>query len=446
MTEGLGLVRDLLEDLSGAETCHLILLGDQGPALRVMAGEGSGAVPRCARDVDPDSGILGQVLLTGEIVIMEERLRLAGQSRTRHFSRLYVPLGSPECFAVFVAEFEGLSTLSHFQRNLSQVQTVITPRLGRLLGREESRGRMKRLKLLAQGLSELGTLAPHRRAEQATRLLQDLTSAACVAYWDSNSAAPRVLVGAEGLEGTDTQRLWSEIQSRRAQGRSVRLSEMDPAGIGLRSLLLVSEAEGPAIAAFQRQPQQLLEDLGFREEDLDAAWLLLQGMTTEESAASGENEITEERRFGTPSESVVSADPTAFTANRLLLREALERELQRAQRYHFGFSLTCFQLASNELDASRVARLVDRVLAAARSTDCVLFIGRGRFAILAPEESRGQRRLARRYREVLENFAADEGIREGSEIRNDHSRYPHDADGPDDLLRRSQVALGPAPD
>ena len=186
---------------------------------------------------------------------------------------------------------------------------------------------------------------------------------------------------------------------------------------------------------------------GFREEDLDAATLLMQALISGDSRAAESEESGEtSSRPRDISPSIAMVDPMAYTSNRLLLREALEGELQRAQRYHFGFSLSCFQLASEDLDPARVTRLVDRVQGAARSTDCVLFIGRGRFAVLAPEESRGQRRLARRYREVLEGFLRDEGLGSGSEVLADHSRYPHDADGPDELLRRSQVALGPALD
>lgn len=446
LTEGLGLMRDLLEDLSGAETCHLIILGNGGPALRVMAGDTPGAPPRCARDIDSSTGILGQVLLTGEIVIMEERVRLAGQTRSRHFSRLYVPLGSPECFAVFVAEFEGLSTLAHFQRNLTQVQNVITSRLGRLLGREESRGRMDRLTRLAKGLSELGALTPEPRLKAAARILEEITAAECVAAWDSYSIKPIFLSSGHALAAADQDRIWKEIHRRRTEADSVRVVEEEPVGTGLRSMLLVSDPDGNALAAFERHPQSMLEEVGFREEDLEGATLLLQGLTVAQSLAPEAGPADGIPQGRLISDAHLPVDPMAYTANRLLLREALERELQRAQRYHFGFSLTCFQISSEELDRGRVLRLADHVLSSARSTDCVLFIAPGRFAVLAPEESRGQRRLARRYREVLEDFRLEENLEEGAEIRLDHSRYPHDADGPDELLRRSQIALGPAPD
>lgn len=446
LEEGLGLVRDLLEDLSGAETCHLIILAHQGPALRVMAGERPGAPPRCARDVDPQTGILGQVLITGEIVIMEERVRKAGQSHSQRYSRLYVPLGSPECFAVFVAEFEGLSTLSHFQRNLSQVQGVITPRLGRLLGREESRGRMDRLGRLAAGLSALGGLPPSRRPAEAARILQQLSGAATVAYWDSPSIAPRLLLGAEGLSEVDTQALWEQIRHRRSSGQELRIREHGFGGVGLHSLLLYSDPEGGAMAAFQRQPAGVLDEPGFREEDLDAACLLLNSLSSAEAQLPGAEAAELAPAREVPRAEGAHLEPTAYTSNRLLLREALERELQRAQRYHFAFSLSCFQLGAESLDSGRVARLVDRVMGAARTTDLVLFIAKGRFAVLAPEEARGQRRLARRYRELLEAFAREEGIAEAAQVLVDHSRYPHDTDGADELLRRAQTALGPALD
>ncbi len=441
VSQAFGLIRSLLHDLSGAESCQLIILGGAGPALRVLAGEDEEGEPYLVRDVDPQSGILAQVLLTSEVVILEERIRPAGRKTARRYSSLYVPLGSPECFAVLIMDFEGLSALSHFQRNLSQVQAVVTSRLGTLLAREEGRVRMEHLQGLARELSRVGSLPFSERPARVASAFMELSGANAVAVYQGRGEAPTVWLGEENLPECDPRELWSEFSQRIENQESQRLRGFESSGGKVKNWLVVLEADQRVLIAFDRKPKSALEERGFSEEDADMAALLLGTLPAEEA-------LQQERHMvaaGHPAPELMRADSFDITANRLLLREALERELQRAQRYHVGFSLTCFQVDAPQAKPEFQKRLVDVVLDAARSTDCVLFIAPDRFAVLAPEEARGQRRLARRYRYLVEKLLGELGGA-GSDLRIDHARYPHDAETPDEILQEAQKALGPAAD
>ncbi len=440
-SQAFGLIRSLLHDLSGAESCQLIILGGGGPALRVLAGGEDGGEPRLVRDVDPGSGILAQVLLTSEVVILEERIRPAGRTRARRYSTLYVPLGSPECFAVLITDFEGLSALSHFQRNLSQVQAVVTSRLGTLLAREEGRVRMEHLQGLARDLSRIGSLPFAERPPRVATAFMELSGASAVAVWNGRGKTPSTFQGIEALPGANPEQLWEEYASRLQAQSSHRDRGLEAPGKVVKNWMAIADEDQRALIAFNRNPAGPLEARGFSEEDQNMAALLLGTLPSKEAQE-------QDQLVGAASELTQIQTTVAgrdITANRLVLREALERELQRAQRYHVGFSLTCFQVDVPEDKAGFHEKLVSVVLAAARSTDCVLFIATNRFAVLAPEEARGQRRLSRRYRYLLEKLMGEIGGA-GCELRIDHARYPHDAETPDEILLEAQKGLGPAPD
>jgi hypothetical protein len=441
VSQSFGLIRSLLHDLSGAESCQLIILGGVGPALRVHAGQDADGEPHLVRDVDPQSGILAQVLLTSEVVILEERIRPAGRARARRYSTLYVPLGTPECFAVLLMDFEGLSALSHFQRNLSQVQGVVTARLGALLAREEGRMRMERLQALSRELSRVGSLPFKERSERVAKAFMELCGAAAVAVSRERGKTPPVWCGVENLSECDPQQLWNEYSARIEDGESVRLRGFESAGAPVNNWLVVLEAEQRVLIAFDRKPRNPLEERGFTEEDADMAALLLGTLPSQETMQQEELQAVASQGVAPK----VQGEEHDITANRLLLREALERELQRAQRYHVGFSLTCFQVDAPEAKPGLYEQLREMVLQSARATDCVLFIAQGRFAVLAPEEARGQRRLARRYRYLIEKLLAELGGA-GADLRIDHARYPHDAETSDEILLEAQKALGPVVD
>jgi hypothetical protein len=109
--------------------------------------------------------------------------------------------------------------------------------------------------------------------------------------------------------------------------------------------------------------------------------------------------------------------------------------MRRAQRYHFGFSLTYFQLNVPDESWPSVETVVrHRVEASSRATDGVLWLAPRRFAVLAPEEARGQRRLARRFQDLLLdvlNHHLGAGV---ATVKMGHASYPHDAESTDDLL------------
>ncbi len=444
LEESLGLTRDLLEDLSGAQTCQLILLNaKEGLALRVVSGGGAGAPPRIARDVDPNSGILGQVLLTNEIVILEERVRPAGSAHSHRYSTLYVPLGVPESFAVVVAEFEGLAALSYFQRNLSAVSAVLTNRLGVLIGREESRLRMHRWQELAAQLGRIAALPEEAHPQAVCDAFVEAVGARFCGVWTGGEASPTASAAVEDLTPRQWQPLWERFR-REVEGEEgeIRRSGTLAPGEAVRSWLVAGSRGGPLLIALDAVPRSLLEDGSFGEDHQDAAALLLAALQGSEAAPSPKTATAEL----SPHTTGVSLESDSYTTNRLLLREALEREVQRAQRYHFGFSLTCFQLEMPPEARDFLQRLKSVVESTARATDCVLFIAPARFAVLAPEEARGQRRLARRYQRVLQRFLKEEIGREELQITVGDARYPHDADTPDEILSRAQAPLGPAPE
>ena len=439
----LGMTRDLLEDLSGAETCQLLLLGSQeGLGLRVMRGKEQGGAPAVSRDVDSHAGILGQVLLTNEVVILEERVRPAGIAHSRHYSTLYLPLGSPTSFAVIVTEFEGLAALSHFQRNLSQVRSVVAMRLGTLLGREESRFRMRRLQDIAEELAHIAGMPASLHSEAVCRAYMKCVGARCVAVWTAGKEDASAMTVSEDEDEEKWKLVASGFRSGLSPEDEIRERGKFPDAKSAQNWIAVGRAKGPLLVAFDHLRRTVLDGDSFTEDDLDAASMFLTFVQPE--AEEGE---VREGTEGTVLQGTTSSPASdSFTTNRLLLREALERELERAQRYHFAFSLTCFQLGLSGVPDEFHSSLQSLVEEAARGTDCVLFIGPGRFAVLAPEEARGQRRLARRYRRLLQQFLEEEMQRGDLEIHMGDARYPHDADTADELLLQAQKSLPSPPD
>jgi GGDEF domain-containing protein len=449
LVQSLGLARGLLQDVSGARSLTLVLLTPDGPACRIVA-QAQGAT-RAHRDVDPAVGILGQALLTHEIVVLEEKVRPAGERRSRRTSVLYVPLGSPEPFAALIAEFEGLSALAHFQRGLGHVLAVLTPRVGALLAREESRGRIARLRQLATGLSRLSVAAPGERAQLAAGLLAEVSGAQAVAVWDARGERPAATVLAGTLEGRELAPLWTTLRARLRDDSVCRIREVDPHGSELTSLLLAGAQDGAAVAAINRAAAGPLDEIGFRDEDLDAAGLLLQAL------AGGRWPVAPSARaqrmgatsaFGLvppPAPAPAPAAAGEWPTNRQLLLESIERELARAQRYHFGFSLTCFQvdLPHARWEALRKA-VEERVQEIRRATDCVLWIAAQRFVVLAPEEARGQRLLARRLQSQLQQLLTDLAPGAPAEVTLAHAAYPQDGETPAELLDACERQL-PAP-
>ncbi len=445
LEESLGMTRDLLEDLSGAESCQLLILGSKkGRGLRVVPGEVRGGPPKISRDVDPRSGILGQVLLTSEIVILEERVRPAGSTQSHRYSTLYVPLGTPECFGVIVAEFEGLAALSYFQRNLGAVRQVVTSRLGILLGREESRIRMQVMQELSAWLARIAALPAREHAAEVCRAFREITGARVCGVWLASTGPPVAVDPSEDAASAALESVYRSLMAEHSsQDDPIRVRGVRPAGEAVRNWLVAGHPGGPLLAAIDHRSRFLLEDEEFSDDDFNTAMLLLSAISGS-AAETSPPTVTGGDTVPKTTPPTGAEDP--WTANRLLLREALERELQRAQRYHFGFSLTCFQLELPPAVEDFEERLQAVVEETARGTDCVLFIAPGRFAVLAPEEARGQRRLARRYRRVLHHFLEEElGLGE-AEIHVGDARYPHDADTADELLQKAQAPLGPAPD
>jgi GAF domain-containing protein len=440
--ETLAVIRDLLQDLSGAGVAQLVLLNVDGSAVRVRAGRLEGGGPRIEREPDPHRGILGQVLLGTEPVFMEERIRPAGETIVRRHLTLYLPVGEPETFAVFIAHFEGLSVLSHFQRSMDAVRTTLASRLGELMAREDRRGRMQRLRLLVSGLSTMAGQGRAERAATAAHVFLRQCEAEVVALWMDSSVSPTVFVSYGELQESDLRPVWPAIRARLESAGSQRLTELDEGGSALRTLLLAGSVAGPAIVAINRRPSGILESAGFREEDEEASRALLDalGAPAEESGDLGRVEIS-------PVDTPSSSAEGDFARNEKILRDTINRELSRAQRYHFGFSLSIFEIDFSEEQRVTLADALEhRMRTDTRATDCVLWLAPNRFAILAPEEARGQRRLARRIQSMLVDFFDGHAASNPPVIRVGSAIYPQQADSPEDLIAMSLRHLGGAAD
>lgn len=445
LEESLGLARDLFQDLSGARTATLVVLTPDGPATRIMQGRDEEGRPRSARDVEADQGILGQVLLGHDPVILDEKIRPAGQTRVHRHLTLYLPMGEPDAFALFIAHFDSLSVLSHFQRNMDQVLRVLSPRIGALLARDETQGRLERLRFLTSGLGSLAGQSPRERWETVTRIAHRQTGAQAVALWLGPGAEPTTVLQVGELSSADLSGLWSGLRERVAASTPLRTRELDQDGSGLRSVLAVGERNGPLLIAINRVPARPLEELGFREEDQEALTALVDAVTGFANAESTPPPpLATEAAPSIPDD--VAGDEL-YQLNRRLLREAAEREWVRAQRYHFGFSLTLFEI---DLEEGRFREIEEalrhRLGSASRSTDCLLWTGPQRFAVLAPEEARGVRRLAKRLEALLEEFLEEHRGDVPARVRVGAAAYPHDADSIDALFATCEGQLARDPD
>lgn len=431
LEHSLALARDLLQDISGAHRGELVVLAPDGPALHLQAGYADDGAPLVGRDTDPSRGIIAQVLLSGMPVVMEERLRAAGSHLTRRLSRLYLPLGAPDSYALFILGFEGLSALRHFQRSIDRVVEVLTPRVGELIARRASEGRMERLQQLAGGLSRLAGLPADERAGMAATLFMQVSQASAVALWLEPGPEPTLVLQASGLREEIPDELWAKLHERIAGRPRQRVREADPGGSELRSVLLAS-GDGPlAIAAVNRVAEGPMDEMGFREEDLEAAALLVETLRPQERS---------------PEPEPAPAPPAArssYEASARLLLDALERELVRAQRYHSAFSVTCFDVGVGPEGRPALREAVEH---SARATDCVVWIGPSRFAILAPEEARGQRLLARRFAQVLRDFLREQAGGGGPEggVKVGSASYPQDAEEARALLHHCLLQLEPS--
>ncbi len=430
--QALALARDLVQDLSGAREASLVVLGEDGPAYQIHPGRSPEGDPVSSRDLDASQGILGQVVLDRNPVVLEERNRLAGESRIRREMTLYVPLGPRETFAVLVLRFSGLSTLSHFQRNLDRVRDVLTPRLGTLLSRHETHARHDRLRRLATGLSQLAAVGDEERLGRAAMLMMELTGAEAVAIWRRGSDAPDTELRQNSLASSALDAAWDELRARLRRTGLCRLRELDPVGSDLRSLLLVGEGDGPALAAINRRPEDLLAEWGFRDEDVEHALLLLDAVGEPVPA-----EAPTPTPAPAPAEPTPEADVEESDLGLRVLVEAVERELNRAQRYHLGFSLSVFRVGVQpDVYAAHETQLRHHVEQSSRSTDALLWLPDQRLAILAPEEMRGQRRLVRRVGELIETFLDRQIGPDGDRVEVRSAAYPRDVHDVESLLER----------
>lgn len=429
VNEALALARDLVQDASGARDAGLIVVGEDGPAFQIHAGRNEDGEPITSRTLDPSQGILGQVILDRSPVVLEEKNRRAGETRIRREMTLYVPLGNQETFCVLLLRFSGLSTLSHFQRNLDRLRDVLTPRLGTILSRHETHGRHERLRRLAEGLGALVTTAPEERLGRAAMLFMELSGAEAVAIWRRGSDEPdtelrQSLVTAVGLDAA-----WERIRERARKGGLQRIRELDPAGSDLRSLLMIGEGGGSLLAAINRRPEDQLAEWGFREEDLEHASLLLEA-TSDVAAPSTM------RDPGPPPAEPLEGRNEPEMGERILI-EAVERELDRAQRYHLGFSLSVFHVQIEPVEFEGIdLELRQHVERASRATDAVLWLSEQRVAILAPEEMRGQRRLVRRVQELLESYLSLHLGSDEDRIVVRSAAYPRDVHDAESMIAR----------
>jgi hypothetical protein len=415
--------RDLIRSACGATEVELIFLGADGPSLHLLGQPDQDGRPVYRRDAQASTGILGQVLLDASPVVLEERNRRAGEARVRREMTLYLPLGGRDAFMVLLLHFQSLGALSHFQRSMERVRDTLTPRLGTLLSRHETRARHERLRRLAQGLAQIASMPREERLGRAATLFMDLTGAGAVALWRGDSDQPDTELRHAGPGEQDLDPVWARLRERLRRGRQLRLRELDPAGSDLRSLLLVGEAEGLAIAALNRRTDDLLSEIGFRDEDIECAELLLQSLV---DAVSPE-EVEE-----SPAAPVLE-----MPVGNQVLAQAVERELARARRYHLGFSLSVFTMDVSEAvlndHAASLRQLVER---SSRGTDAVVWLGGGRLAILAPEEMRGQRALVRRFTVTIEDYLDAQLGPGAGRVSVRTATYPRDGETAESILSR----------
>jgi len=440
--ETLAFTRDLLQDLSGATMAQLIVLSPEGAAVRIRDGHLDDGSPSVERDFDPHRGILGQVLLENEPVYMDERVRAAGETLVRRHLTLYMPVGRPDTFAVYIAHFEGLSVLSHFQRSMGPVRELLTSRIAEIITREDRRGRMERLRRLVGGLSSMATQGGAERAATAAQVFLKQSDAEAVALWTGPSAQPQVVLAVGELGENDLAPMWPALRARLKETGPQRISELDVDGSALRSLLVSGSSTGPALAALNRAPTGALEGLGFREEDEEAARALLDALIERAEV----EEIYPQRARPLAITPHDPGEESSYERNHQLLHDAIERELSRAQRYHFGFSLTLFEIdLPDEQWEGMSEALRHKLSSSTRGTDCLLWLSARRFAVLAPEEARGQRRLARRLQELLADFLEENSEDGVPAIRIGSAGYPQQGGSADELLARGEAELDGTP-
>lgn len=417
--------RDLVASASGATEVEFVLLGADGPSLHLLGHADSDGRPVYRRDVQASQGILGQVLLDGSPVVLEERNRRAGESRVRREMTLYLPLGGRDAFMVLLLHFQSLGALSHFQRSMERVRDCLTPRLGTLLSRHESRARHERLRRLAAGLAQIAATPRDERLGRAATLFMDLTGASAVALWRGDSDSPDAELRHAGPGEEELDPVWARLRDRLRRGRHLRLRELDPAGSDLRSLLLVGESEGLALAALNRRTEDLLSEVGFRDEDIESAEMLLQALVN----ALGPGDLPE----------APTGAHTAIEApvGEKVLEQAVERELARARRYHLGFSLSIFALEMPEETLSDHLMPLRRVIeGASRGTDAIVWLSGGRLAILAPEEMRGQRALVRRFAAMIDEYLETNVDSGPASVSVRTATYPRDGETAAEILGR----------
>ncbi len=415
--------RDLVKTASGATEVEMILLGTDGPSLHLQGKTDADGRPVFRRDILASQGILGQVLLDASPVVLEERNRLAGESRVRRELTLYLPLGGRDAFAVLLMHFQSLGSLSHFQRSMERVRDTLTPRIGTLLSRHESRARHERLRRLAAGLAQLAATPREERLGRAATLFMDLTAAEAVALWREDRHTPDAELRHAGPGQQDLDSVWWRLRERLRRGRHLRLRELDPAGSDLRSLLLVGEFDGLAIAALNRRTDDLLSEEGFRDEDIEFAEFILQALVNALGPADAEE----------TGQGPVAEVPLGDG----MLEQVVEREIARARRYHLGFSLSVFSIdLPDDVVAEHVAGLRQLIDRSSRGTDAVVWLSGARLAILAPEEMRGQRALVRRFSEVIEDYFAEKLGTPARRVSVRSATYPRDGESGADILAR----------
>ncbi len=424
--ETLAVLRELLEDLSAADSAELVILTEDGPALEVLPRRAEDGRPCLRREQDPSKGILGQVLVEGSPVVLEERYRSAGESESQRRLTLYVPIGGRDAFAVTIFRFEALRALSPFQRNLERLRDILVPRLGTILAQHQATQRTNRLRVLAEGLAEVPTHPVDQRFSRLLALLMEVTRAQAVALWTDDEVEPTAEM--RRGPGPRPREFWAQLRERLGPEGTARLRELDHRGAALRSVLMVRDAEGRVLAAINREPEDHLAEFGFRTEDQEAAQMIL-------VAAA---QVDQSLHSGQDSETSVAVPPTP-DVDRLLF-ESVRTELRRAQRYHFSFSLTRFTVEGlSEEDGAD--RLREVILGVARDTDTLYWRGEEDFVVLAPEETRGQRRLVARYRESIER-AFDTDFASEVRVHSQAACYPRDAEDPVDLLRKCGIEAG----
>jgi hypothetical protein len=417
--------RDLITSASGAAEVEMIFLGADGPSLHLLGQPDADGRPVYRRDVHASQGILGQVLLDASPVVLEERNRRAGESHVRREMTLYLPLGGRDAFMVLLMHFQSLGALSHFQRSMERVRDCLTPRLGSMVSRHESRARHERLRRLATGLAEIAATSREERLGRAATLFMDLTGASAVALWRGDSDSPDAELRHAGPGEEELEPVWARLRERLRRGRHLRLRELDPAGSDLRSLLLVGDSGGLALAALNRRTEDLLSEIGFRDEDIESAEMLLQALTN--ALAPGE-----EHEAPTGAHTAVEAP-----VGEQVLEQAVERELARAQRYHLGFSLSVFALELPEEQLSEHLMPLRQVIeSSSRGTDAIVWLSGARLAILAPEEMRGQRALVRRFAATIDEYLNEHLDQGPASVSVRTATYPRDGETAAEILER----------